>query len=343
MFKFAVAGLACLAVATAVPTLSESQRMFDEFVTKFHKSYASVEEYNLRLQNFRDNLAVAETLNTQGSSVHGVTKFSDLSAAEFKSLYTGYKAGSVRAALGNVAVAQPRLGVPNAVDWRTKGVVTPVKNQGQCGSCWAFSTVEEIETDWIMAGNSMIELSPEQIVQCDTVDQGCNGGDTVTAYQYVEKAGLETEAAYPYTSGLSATAGSGSGSTPGSGSSGSGTCEYNAADVAVNITGFSYGTTNNDENTMMSSVASLGPMSVCLATGGWQTYSSGILTASTCGTSVDHCVQVVGYNTASSQKYWIVRNSWATDWGIEGYIYVQLGANACDIAGEVTYAHTAKP
>jgi len=296
------------------------------------------------LNNFRANLVAAERLNALGTSVHGVTKFSDLTETEFRSLYTGYKAGSVRAALGDIPVLKA-LGSapapPASVDWRTKNVITPVKDQGQCGSCWAFSTVEEIETDWIMAGNSMVELSPEQIVDCDTVDQGCNGGDTVTAYKYVEGAGLESESSYPYTSGLASVftgSGSGSGSNPSS------TCSYNAADVVVNITGFSYGTTGNNENLFMSNVATIGPMSVCLATGGWQTYTSGILTAATCGTQVDHCVQVVGYNTASSAgKYWIVRNSWNTDWGIQGYIYVQLGTNACDIAGEVTYVHTKKP
>jgi len=328
-----------LACASALPTPVESERMFRSFVAQYRKTYASQEEFNVRLMHFRSNLAVVEQLNAQGSSVHGITKFSDLSAEEFKALYTGHKAGSVRAALGDRPVLSSKITAPSSVDWRTKGVVTPVKNQGQCGSCWAFSTVEEIESDWILAGNAMVELSPEQIVDCDTVDQGCNGGDTTTAYQYVEKAGLESEASYPYTSGLASGVDGGS-----SGSGGPSTCSYKAADVVVNITGYSYGTTGNNENTMMANVASLGPMSVCLATGGWQTYSSGILTAATCGTSVDHCVQVVGYNTGSAQgKYWIVRNSWDTDWGIQGYIYVQLGTNACDIAGEVTYVHTKKP
>jgi len=341
MFKFVCVGLAVLASASGLPTMAETEKMFDNFIVQYHKSYASVEEYTVRLANFRANLEEAERLNALGTSVHGVTKFSDLSAVEFKTLYTGYKAGSVRAALGNAPVLSSPEAPPASVDWRTKKVITPVKDQGQCGSCWAFSTVEEIESDWILAGNSMVELSPEQIVDCDTVDQGCNGGDTVTAYKYVQQYGLETEAAYPYTSGLSMI---NSPSVTGSGSNNPTTCSYKASGVAVNITGFSYGTTGNNENTFMANVASLGPMSVCLATGGWQTYTSGILTAGTCGTSVDHCVQVVGYNTANAAgKYWIVRNSWNTDWGIQGYIYVALGTNACDIAGEVTYVHTKKP
>jgi len=309
--------------------------MFDNFIIKYHKSYASQEEYNLRLETFRVNLEVANQRNLLGGAQHGVTKFSDLTAAEFKSMYLGYEAGSARKAIGDAPVAQKVVGIPPSIDWRTKGVVTPVKDQGQCGSCWAFSAVEETESDWIMAGNSMVELSPQQVVDCDTVDQGCNGGDTPTAYAYIKGAGLETEAAYPYTSGVFGAEELGSGS---------GSCSYNSADVAVNITGFSYGTTNNDETTMQSSVATLGPMSVCLAASAWQTYTSGIMTAAECGMDVDHCVQVVGYNTGSSLgSYWIVRNSWNTDWGIQGYIWVQLGTNACDIAGEVTYVQTAKP
>jgi len=315
--------------------------MFDNFIVQFHKTYASVAEYNLRLSYFRANLAEAERLNALGTSVHGVTKFSDLSAAEFDSMYKGYKAGSVRAALGDAPVLQTLEAPPASVDWRTKNVITPVKDQGQCGSCWAFSTVETVESDWILAGNSMVELSPEQIVDCDKVDQGCNGGNTPTAYKYVQAHGLETEAAYPYTSGLYNPSYSQFG---GSGSNNPANCNYKKADVAVNITGFSYGTTGNNENTFMANLATKGPMSVCLATGGWQTYTSGILTAATCGTQVDHCVQAVGYNTANAAgKYWIVRNSWNTDWGIKGYIYVALGTNACDIAGEVTYVHTKKP
>ena len=251
--------------------------------------------------------------------------------------------------------------------------------------CWAFSATEQIESNYILAGHKAIELSPEQIVACDTTDSGCNGGDTVTAYQYVEGVGLETEAAYPYTSG-------GGDDDP--------TCLYDAKDVAVNITSFAYGTTGNNENTMAANLAAMSPFSVCLATGGWQTYVSGILkvrlvkglvtavepqcvvcgddvwmyvclsvlmgalrvavmtlavyseVAVRCGANflhfaaqngcggasdVDHCVQTVGYNDAGSEPYWIVRNSWNTDWGIDGYIYVYKGANTCDIAGEVTY------
>jgi len=315
--------------------------MFDNYIVEYHKTYASVAEYNLRLANFRANLAEAERLNALGGSEHGVTKFSDLSEDEFKSMYTGYTAGSMREALGDLPVHKPTIEAPTSVDWRTKNVITPVKDQGQCGSCWAFSTVETCESDWILAGNSMVELAPEQLVDCDTVDKGCNGGNTPTAYKYVMAHGLESEADYPYTSGLFDPSYSQFG---GSGSNKPKNCKYNKADVAVNITGFAYGTTGNNENTMMSNVATLGPMSVCLATGGWQTYKSGIMTGATCGTSVDHCVQVVGYNTGSAPgKYWIVRNSWNTNWGIEGYIYVALGTNACDIAGEVTYVHTKKP
>jgi len=200
MFKFVA--LACLAAASGMPTALESQKMFDDFIVKYHKSYDTTNEYNSRLAIFRGNLQVAEDMNQrQSSSVHGVTKFSDLTPAEFSKFYTTYRPSSTRPDLG-VHVPSNKVSLPSSIDWRTKNVVTPVKNQGQCGSCWAFSTVEEIETDWIMAGNSMVELSPQQIVSCDTVDQGCNGGDTVTAYQYVEGAGLETEADYPYTSGI---------------------------------------------------------------------------------------------------------------------------------------------
>jgi len=287
---------------------------------------------------FVDNLRIAEELQLTGTSTHGVTQFMDLTPDEFKSMYTGFDVKALRAALGDLPIAQP-IGAgtpPAAVDWRTKGVVTAVKDQGQCGSCWAFSVTEQTETNFKMNGGSLLELSPQQIVDCDKQDQGCNGGQTTLAWEYIHKYGLQTESSYPYTSGLAAA------EFPGF-EDGSGKCHYNSKDVAVNITGYKYGTTGGNENLMQSNMATLGPFSVCVATNGWQSYTGGIMSAGTCGTQVDHCVQAVGYNTGGgSGNYWIVRNSWATSWGIAGYIYVELGSNACDITSTVTYAQTMK-
>ena len=171
--------------------------------------------------------------------------------------------------------------------------VTPVKNQAQCGSCWAFSTTEEIESRWAQAGHKLIELSVQQIVSCDNVDQGCNGGDTVTAYvlvravcaacsfltlaanryQYVEKAGgLELGSKYPYTSG----------------GGDSGNCHFDKHAVVANITGYKWVTKNSDETAMKKFIANEGPISTCVDASTWQFYTGGVIT-SNCGRSCTWC------------------------------------------------------
>jgi len=204
------------------------------------------------------------------------------------------------------------------VDWRTKGAVTDVKDQGQCGSCWAFSATEQIETDVAMATGHLYTLAPQQIVSCDKTDLGCNGGNTETAYEYVSKSGLEAESSYPYKSGNS-------GNT--------GRCEYNSAKTVVSISSYkSVSKKKSSEGKMLTQIAK-SPISVCVDAGKWQTYRRGVL-GRTCGTSLDHCVQAVGYNAPGG--YWVVRNSWNTDWGIKGYIYVKEGIDACGIAKDAT-------
>lgn len=208
----------------------------------------------------------------------------------------------------------------SSVDWRGKGVLTPVKDQAQCGSCWAFSATEQIETDWKMAGNDLVSLSVQQIVSCDKKDDGCNGGNTETAYKYTVKAGgLETEKDYPYKSGRGKT----------------GKCKVKKSKEIANIKGYtSVSQTRRGEQKMVTQIQK-SPISVCVDAEKWQTYKRGIIGAK-CGSELDHCVQAVGLNTEGDKNYWIVRNSWNTDWGVDGYIYVQEGSDSCGIAQDST-------
>jgi len=327
---FVVAALLCVGVALAAPRTEEQTfSSFMDFTRRFNKQYKSVEEFTQRYTNFLATLDRIEQLNADGSNVHGITKFADLTPAEFKSMYLGFNPGLKQ----KLPVLQPAAdAAPSSFDWRSKGAVTPVKDQQQCGSCWAFSTVEEIESMNFLAGNGLMSLSPQQIVSCDTVDAGCDGGDTITAYQYVIQAGgIELDSSYPYTSG----------------NGDSGTCEVNSSKFVAKINGSYYATPscddscdNQNEDLLATNLASTGPVSICVDAEPWQTYSGGILTASSgCShdySDLDHCVQLVGYNNGGSQPYWIVRNSWNTDWGIDGYIYVAKGQNVCGIADEAT-------
>jgi C1A family cysteine protease len=199
-------------------------------------------------------------------------------------------------------------------------VVTPVYNQGQCGSCWAFSATENIESQWALAGNQLTELSMQQIVDCSDWDDGCSGGWPSYAYDYVIDApGQDPLASYPYTAE-------------------DGTCAYNASAVVAKISSWAYTTTDEDEHQMANYLALHGPISVCVDAEEWDSYTGGLFLASSCGTSLDHCVLAVGYNLAANPPYWIIRNSWGTDWGIKGYMYLEFGQDACGVATETTSA-----
>jgi len=203
---------------------------------------------------------------------------------------------------------------PNFFDWRvntTKPVVTEVYNQESCGSCWAFSATEVIESRWALAGNDLVSLSMQQIVDCDTSDAGCGGGFPATAINYIHNApGQELFSEYPYTGQ-------------------NGQCQFDESKTVAKVSGAETAGTN-DENAMAAYLSSKGPISVCCDAANWSPYRSGIYPASQCGNQIDHAILAVGYNL--QQKYWIIRNSWGADWGVNGYIYLEFGANACDVA-----------
>lgn len=313
--KSAIAfSLASVAASTTVsPAILDA---FQQFATKYGKSYESNEEWAHRAGVFAANIERVSERNNEhvllgGNAVHGVTKFMDLTPEEFKATYLTYKGRE------NFVEEVSFVGKPVAadVDWRTKNAVTAVKDQGQCGSCWAFSATEAIESYAFLAGQKLQELSPQQINSCDTVDLGCNGGNTESAYEYVvEAGGLELERDYPYTSG--------SGNT--------GRCKFDSSKAAVKITG--YKSVSRGEDSLQAALNE-GPVSVCLAADAFQTYSSGILKS--CPGQIDHCVQAVGYSSADN--YWIIRNSWATDWGEEGFLRLEMGKNLCKVANDVTF------
>jgi len=312
MFKYA----AVLATASAAVT-PDVVEAFNNWTVKYGKKYESDDEWAQRVAIFADNLDRVADLNREhmlagGAAVHGVTKFMDLSKEEFAAMYLTYQPRPRNEADD---VTLPDRPLAADVDWRTKGAVTAVKDQGQCGSCWAFSATEAIESYAFLAGQKLTKLSPQQINSCDKTDGGCNGGNTETAYEYVIKAGgLETAESYPYTSGSGRT----------------GTCRFDRSKVAISIKNY-HSVAKGESN--LKKALNDGPVSVCLAAEAFQTYHSGILKR--CAGQVDHCVQAVGYD--DTENYWIVRNSWNTNWGEQGYIRIEQGENLCKIANDVTY------
>jgi len=300
---------------------------FQKFMQTYNRVYATQSETQGRFLIFKDNLRLIEERNNDGGmDVHGINHFTDIHPAEFRAKYLGthINVDANKEKYLKTFNETELVTAPTAIDWRTKGAITPVKNQGQCGSCWAFSTTEQVESDTFLATGKLNVLSPQQIVSCDTVDGGCNGGNPINGYAYVNGAkGLESNANYPYTSGTTQT---------------DGTCSFDAADVVKNTSPTSYSLISSkasQEQNMYTQILS-SPMSVCVDATIWQTYQSGIITAAdNCGTSIDHAVQAVGIQGGSTPA-WIVRNSWTDSWGLEGYILVATGANNCGITAEAT-------
>jgi len=302
---------------------SHQKYMWDQFKTEHGKHYETFEEEVKRFNYFLENLKIADLRNEAemkagGSAVHGITKFSDMSQSEFQSKMLKSDI-SMRSKDRTVAKVDSTV-TDATVDW-TGIYTTPVKDQGYCGSCWAFSATEQIESDTMRTLGKTYVLSPEQLVQCSKTDFGCNGGWTEHAYNYVKKAGgIELDSAYPYTSYQGVT----------------GTCQVDSKQFVVTVNSY---TTVASETDMAAYVQATGPLSVCVDASQWNSYTGGILYS--CGTDVDHCVQAVGVNPSANGGYWKVRNSWGTSWGESGFIRLAYGQNTCAVASDPTYVAVA--
>jgi len=295
---------------------------FTVFERQYAKSYASPAERAARYTIFKQNLAKVKVLNDlNGSPAFGVTKFMDLTPEEFAQAFLMPPIDPADLPAAPYAkIPKITAPIPETYDWttHTPAVVTPIKNQEQCGSCWAFSATEQVESVWALAGNTLVSLGPQQIVDCDKTSEGCNGGYTQYAYEYLIKAGgQESEADYPYTAV-------------------NGQCKFSAADVVAKISAWSYVSQKaGDENTtMLPFLFNTAPISVCVDAASWQYYNGGVL--KTCGHTIDHCVQITGFTTMDGVPVWTVRNSWGADWGVSGFIYVPRNQNMCSIATVAT-------
>jgi len=312
--KFLFLFAACVSAVTLNSGVTDA---FGRFMKEYGKSYDSVEEYAKRLGIFAENMERVAKMNAEhvlinGEAVFGVTKFSDLTPEEFKATYLTYRPSNRTRDVKDPVIEGP---IANDIDWVSKGAVTPVKDQGRCGSCWAFSATAAIESYAKLSGKYGLEvLSAQQINSCDKRDGGCNGGNTETAYEYVKGAGgIETERDYPYTSG--------GGST--------GSCKFQSSKIAVTISG--YHSVSRGESALKNALNE-GPASLCLAASSWQSYRGGILER--CDNQVDHCVQGTGY---SGSSYWRIRNSWGTSWGESGFIRLAQGQDLCKVSDDTTY------
>ena len=288
---------------------------FTTWSTMYNRTYTSATERDYRESVYTQNLVMIATHNAQNYSWSlDVNQFADLTRKEFFTQYIrgGYQNRSTSLRGRNYVwslLYSNKTTLPTTVDWTTQGAVTPVKDQGQCGSCWAFSATGSMEGAWFLKNGSLVSLSEQQLVDCSTAqgNQGCNGGLMDDAFQYVVSNGLTTESAYPYTA------------------TGPNTCVANGKPVAAALTGFKDVPTGS-EVALMTAIAEQ-PVSVAVEADQsvFQFYSSGVLTAA-CGTNLDHGVLAVGYGTQGGQDYYKIKNSWGTSWGEKGYILLGRGS-----------------
>jgi cathepsin L len=299
------------------------EESFNSWKSLYNKEYKSKYEHAYRLSVYKANLEYVEEHNRKNLGFElGMNEFADLTSEEFGQLFLSKVINASEIKQTNVLEFNPLYEMADTVDWRTKGVVTGVKNQGQCGSCWAFSTTGSVEGAWGIKKGQLVSLSEQQLVDCSKSygNEGCNGGLMDSAFKYlIAKGGSATEQAYPYTAR-------------------DGTCKTFTS--VVTISSFK-DVTSKSEQALTQAIQTVGPISVAIdaSHSSFQLYKSGVYFESRCSpTQLDHGVLAVGYGTTGSSDYYIVKNSWGTSWGNQGYILMSRNKNNnCGIATMSSY------
>ncbi|XP_044461573.1 senescence-specific cysteine protease SAG12-like isoform X1 [Mangifera indica] len=305
------------------------QQRHEEWMAQHGRFYKDAQEKKRRYNIFKNNLEYIENFNNgvDGGYKLAINKFADLTNQEFRSLYTGYKRKTSKAEASSKDTPFTYVNlttVPTSLDWREKGAVNPVKDQGRCGCCWAFSAVAAVEGITQITTGQLISLSEQELVDCDTKNQGCKGGLMDYAFEFIiANGGLTTEADYPYEAK-------------------DGYCKTTKmANRAAKITGYKDVPANN-EQALLQSVANQ-PVSVSIegSSQDFKFYSSGVFTGN-CGTRLNHAVTAIGYGaTSGGAKYWLMKNSWGTDWGEGGFMRIQRDVGdrrgLCGLAEKASY------
>jgi len=296
----AVICLLAVTVSAGVFKDNEYEFLFTKWVQQHQKSY-DAENFFHRFGVFKDNLDYIHEHNKENHTYTlGMNAFGDLTPQEFYSTRLGYKRIGRNYIRGvNEADLSHVTTIADSLDWRTEGAVTPIKDQGQCGSCWAFSATGSTEGAYFLAKDKLVSLSEQQLVDCSTANSGCDGGLMDYAFEWIiDNDGITDEASYPYTAK-------------------DGTCKSGKTSKAT-ISSYADVTSSND--VAFKKAVNIGPLSVAIEAdqSAFQFYSSGVFSGA-CGTSLDHGVLVVGYGI-DSDPYYIVKNSWGTSWGEKGYM-----------------------
>jgi C1A family cysteine protease len=325
--RCSIVALLVVGASASVPN-DEYTKAFKKFTKTYSKHYASEGEALQRFENFKVTYDFIESENAKGNKYElGINEFSDQTPEEFSKTHFGYqKPKNLWGGLKHLGThGYDGAPLADSLNWVTKGAVTGVKNQGQCGSCWSFSTTGALEGAWEIATGKLVSMSEEMLVDCSKQNHGCGGGSMDLAFEYVEKNGLCTEDSYPYIAGGGQ----------------AGTCKATSCTKALApgaVTGFH--DVAPSEQALMSALA-VGPVSIAVEADKavFQSYRSGVMTGM-CGTNLDHGILAVGYGTDSGTDYWLVKNSWGSVWGLQGYGKLERGKGGkgeCGILSGATY------
>ncbi|XP_044223703.1 procathepsin L-like [Thunnus albacares] len=324
---------ATVLAAASCATISLEDLEFHAWKLKFGRTYSSPSEEAHRRQiwlNNRKLVLVHNIMADEGIKSYrlGMTFFADMENEEYKRLISQGCLGTFNASLPRSGSAFLRLpegaDLPVSVDWRDKGYVTDVKDQKECGSCWAFSATGSLEGQNFRKIGKLVSLSEQQLVDCsgDYGNMGCGGGLMDNAFKYIiQSGGIDTEDSYPYEGE-------------------DGECRYNPATIGAKCTGFT-DVTQGDEDALQEAVATIGPVSVAIdaSHASFQLYESGVYDEPDCSSlELDHGVLAVGYGTENGHDYWLVKNSWGLGWGDMGYVKMTRNKhNQCGIATAASY------
>ncbi|CAH8485966.1 unnamed protein product [Dicrocoelium dendriticum] len=301
-------------------THRDLRELFERFKHKYSKAYLNVTDEEKRYGIFRDNLLRIEELqkHEKDTAKYGITKFTDLTTEEFSARFTNAHFNKMTREL---KIAK-RVELPEALpsfDWREKGAVTPVEDQGSCGSCWAFSVAGNIEGQYYLNGGNLTSLSKQQLIDCDQLDDGCASGYPFQTYgEVIRMGGMVSAVDYPYLGGESQ-------------------CRLNVSQILVKLGGALFLPT--DEKYQAKYLQQHGPLSVGLDAKLLQFYQNGIFNppASRCSSyHLNHAVLTVGFGKEKGIPFWIVKNSWGSDWGEDGYFRIRRGRGTCGINQVVT-------
>lgn len=307
-------------------TDDEVMALYEEWMLEHGKVYNGLGEKVERFEIFKDNLRYIEGHNSLPNQTYklGLNQFSDLTDEEFESIYLGSPIDiddADQAILDYESESDYYLpevnyssSMPISVDWRAEGVVLPIKDQGRCGSCWAFSAIASVESLNKIKGGNLVSLSEQMLVDCVASSSGCNGGRATDAFQYMTRHGIASNVDYPYKAVK-------------------GRCQKKKTVVKIN--GFKWVTPRNERALLRAATTRVVSVSIKAGSKDFRHYCSGIFCGK-CGDKINHVVNVVGYGSENGKDYWIVRNSWGEKWGEKGYMkmprHVRRTEGYCGIA-----------